>query len=355
MSLAIKPKLAIKAKVEVDSHFATLDKKAAEYFSKSKADNTKKAYQTDWRDFEEWCFQYGCQAMPADVLTVVRYLTDRITHPWERIVNKRAGRDKELRIEQVIVTFEPLKVASVERKLSSISKAHEFAGHKFDRKNILLKELILTIRKEKGSIQDRKTPLLLDDVKEMAKSLASGSQGVRDHCLILLGFTGALRRSEIVNLQIDDLKERKEGYDLMVRFSKTDQKGEGMAKIVPYGSSLISCPVRALKAWLSELSAAGIASGPLFRSIDRHGNISHKALCTASVSLIIKRNEHLQDKAGDFGAHSLRAGFCTQAAMNGVPDAIAMKQSGHKDADTYGKYVRTEDMWRNGAAMQLGL
>jgi len=178
---------------------------------------------------------------------------------------------------------------------------------------------------------------------------------VRDKAILLLGFVGAFRRSEIVNLQMSDLKEVEKGFEVTVRFSKTDQAGEGKRKAVPYGDNLQSCPVTAIRLWLDKLKEAGVTEGPLFRSIDQYGHIRIKGLCSASIALIVKRNDHIQKRASEFGGHSLRAGFCTQSALNNVPDSIAMKQSGHKDANTYGKYVRLADLWKNNAAGRLGL
>ena len=346
--------LIIRPQNEIANHHQLLDQRAKQYFDNSKADNTKKSYQSDWSDFEEWCKDNNLPSMPTDVKTVVRYLTDRATHSWTRLVSKRKGRGRNMQIVEVPVTFQPLKPSSIERRLSAISKAHQYAGHLFDRKNVILAEVLKGIKREKGTAKDQKTPTLTDDIKEMTKNL-SGIQGIRDKAIILLGFTAALRRSEIVNLQRDDLVEREEGFEVIVRFSKTDQEGEGYIKTVPYGSDLQTCPVKALKDWIAELNKSGIAEGSLFRSIDRHGNIRNKRMCSASISLIIKRNEYIQCRADKFGGHSLRAGFCTQSALNDVPDSLGMLQSGHKDHDTYSQYVRIANRWKNNAAKKLGL
>ncbi|MGL5264071.1 MAG: tyrosine-type recombinase/integrase [Candidatus Rhabdochlamydia sp.] len=345
--------LIIQTNQEIAPFHQLLDQRAKEFFDRSKADNTKKSYQSDWEDFEEWCQLNGFRSMPADVQTVVRYLTDRASHSWTRMVGKRKGRGKNMTIVDIPVTFQPLKTSSIERRLSAISKAHQYAGHLFDRKNVFLVDFLKGIKREKGSAQDQKTAVLTDDIKAMTQSLF-GVCGIRDRAIILLGFTAALRRSEIVSLQISDLLETKEGFEVIVRFSKTDQEGEGKIKTVPYGSHQ-SCPVFAIKTWLDELNKAGITDGPLFRAIDRYGHIRHKRMCDASIALIVKRNDHIKGKADKFGGHSLRAGFCTQAALNNVPDSIAMLQSGHKDANMYRKYVRVADRWKNSAAKKLGL
>ena len=270
--------MIIRSANEIANHHQLLDQRARQYFDNAKADNTKKSYKADWLDFEEWCKKNNCSSLPADVQTVIRYLTDRSEHPWTRLVKKRQGRGKNMQIVDVAVTFQPLKASSIERKLSAISKAHQYAGHLFDRKNVILAEIMKGIKRERRSAQEQKTALLTDDIKAMAESL-SGLQGIRDRAILMTGFVGALRRSEITNLLVSDLKKVDGGFDLTVRYSKTDQFGEGVVKTIPYSSTPQTCPVIAIESWLEELKQAGIKDGPLFRAIDRHGNIKESALC----------------------------------------------------------------------------
>lgn len=345
--------LVIHSQHEISNHHQLLDQQAKEFFDKSKADNTKKSYQSDWEDFEEWCQRNGFRSMPADIQTVIRYLTDRASYPWTRMISKKRGRGKNTQLVEVPVTFQPLKTSSLERRLSAISKAHQYAGHLFDRRNVFLADFLKGVRRDKGTAQEQKAAILTDDIKVMIQHL-HGIRGIRDKAIILLGFTAALRRSEIVALKLEDIIETESGFEIIVRFSKTDQKGEGNIKIIPYGSAQ-TCPVSAIKSWIKELNNAGIMDGFLFRSIDRHGRIRSHGMCDASIALIIKRNDHVKDKAKKFGGHSLRSGFCTQAALNDVPDSLAMIQSGHKDANTYRKYVRLANLWKNSAAKKLGL
>jgi site-specific recombinase XerD len=346
--------LSIRPTTNIATYHEMLDQKAKEYFDKAKADNTKKSYRSDWEDFEVWSKDNKLCPMPAEVKTVIRYITARATHPSTRIVCKRKGRGKNMRLIEVPVEFQPLSYSSIERRLSAISKAHQYAGHRFDRKNAILAEVLNGIKREKGTAQVQKTALLTDDIRTMVQGF-EGIQGVRDRAIILLGFTGAFRRSEIVGLQLADLKETKEGFEAIVRFSKTDQEGEGHIKAIPYGKDPQTCPVKSIRAWCAALHNAGIHEGPLFRAVDRHENIRKHAMCSAAIALIIKRNDHIKDRSIEFGGHSLRAGFCTQAALNDVPDSLAMLQSGHRDSNTYRKYVRVADRWKNSAAKKLGL
>lgn len=307
-----------------------LDEQAKLYISKAKADNTKKAYQSDWKDFQDWCLANGCQSLPADPLTVVRYLTDRATNSWTKYIHK--GKSKE----KTSVTFSPLKPSSIDRKLVAISKAHQYSGLSFDRKNPILSETVAGIKREKGVKQDQKAPVMMIDIKRMVHQLDTNTKGIRDRALLLIGFVGALRRSEIVALTFDDIKFVKEGIEIHLGKSKTDQEGKGEILPIPYGSNIETCPVRAMQDWLE---VSKIEQGPLFRAINKHGHVSKKGMCPASVAFVVKSYSP-EDKKMEYSGHSLRAGFCTQAASNGVSDTQGMRHSRHKKFDTWKKYVR---------------
>ena len=182
--------------------------------------------------------------------------------------------------------------------------------------------------------------------------------GIRDKAILLVGFVSAMRRSEIAALKIDDLKFVEEGIELHLNWSKTGER----SLVIPYGSNPITCPVRALNLWLK---SANITTGPVFRSINRHNQISCVPLTGAAIALIVKRNSFVLDKIASakekgeytpsFAGHSLRAGFCTHAAMVGVPEHLIMAQAGHKKSDTTKKYIRIANKWTDNAAMKLGL
>ncbi|WP_193354128.1 site-specific integrase [Candidatus Protochlamydia amoebophila] len=175
---------------------------------------------------------------------------------------------------------------------------------------------------------------------------------MRDKALLLLGFVGAFRRSELVSLTINDIKFVREGLQITLRKSKTDQEGKGRVIAIPYGSNILTCPVRALNDWLN---CSKISEGPLFRPINRHGQIMDKALTSKSVALIIKRNKHLEKQKHSFSGHSLRAGFATTAAISGVPEHLMMKQTGHKSSDTIRRYIRLGNMWTENTVTKIGL
>lgn len=203
----------------------------------------------------------------------------------------------------------------------------------------------------------RKDPLLLSDIKGMVENLPSSLTGIRDKAL-LVGFVSAMRRSEIADLKLHNIKFIEEGIELHLDWSKTGQREIP----IPYRSNPMTCPVRALKAWLRE---ANIVKGPIFRSINKLGHICDKPITGASIAIIVKRNAHVQSKIAEakekgehtlsYAGHSLRAGFCTTAAMLGVPEHLIMAQAGHKKSDTTKKYIRITNKWKDNAAIQIGL
>jgi len=177
--------------------------------------------------------------------------------------------------------------------------------------------------------------------------------GKRDRAVLLVGFASAMRGSELVALTVEDMEDRDEGVVLAKRRSKTDQEGKGAHVAVPYGSDPETCPVLALRGWLAD---AEITSGPIFRSVDRHGNIGTAALTQRAVAIIVKRTAHRAGLDGDrFSAHSLRAGFVTTAAANGASERAIAAQTGHRSMEVLRRYVRHATVFTDNAATSLGL
>ena len=172
----------------------------------------------------------------------------------------------------------------------------------------------------------------------MIEALPEGLKGVRDRALLLVGFAGAFRRSELVSLDVDDLDFTEEGLVVTLRRSKTDQEGEGRRVGVPFGSNPTTCPVRSMKAWLE---ASAITDGPVFRSVNRHGQLQAQRLTSQSVALVVKRYAEVcgLDRHA-FAGHSLRAGFATVAARNGANERSIMNQTGHKSLTIVRRYIR---------------
>jgi integrase len=307
------------------SLFPELDEAARAYARRSKAENTKRAYRAAWEDFTAWCENKGLEPLPAEPRSVGWYLTARAQH---------------------------LKTSTLQLRLSAISQAHRLGGYELDTRHPYIKEVWAGIRREKGTAKEGKTPILTDDLRAMVRSLPGSLLGLRDRALLLLGFAGAFRRSELVGLDAEDIQQAAEGLVIQLRSSKTDQEGQGTIKGIPYGFRPETCPVRALQAWLE---ASGIEEGPIFRSITRHGKIQGR-LSGRGLAKMIKRAAKAAGLDPDrFSGHSLRAGFATQAAANGVPEWTIMNQTGHKRRDTLDKYIRMGNLFRQNAAAQVGL
>ena len=297
-----------------------------EYVSRSKAPNTVRAYAADWRDFSVWSEQHGWAALPARPETVALYLTE---------------------------LADTMRVSTVTRRVSAISQAHRLAGFDPPTADTRVKTVMSGIRRVKGTAQRGKRPLLTADLRSIVQQLPSTLIGMRDRALLLLGFAGAFRRSELVGLDIGDLEFGREGLKATVLRSKTDQEGQGRRVGIPYGSHAGTCPVRAVEGWLAAL---GAVSGPVFRRIDRHGHIGTGRLTDRAVALILKRSAAAAGFTADnLSGHSLRAGLATAAAAAGVSERAIMAQTGHRSVTTVRKYIREGSLFLENAAAKVGL
>lgn len=310
------------------SGLTSLGRQAQEFAAAAKASNTLRAYQADWKDFREWCEAHQCASLPALPQTVALYLTDRAA---------------------------TLKTSSLARRLTTINRAHQAAGHisPATMQNALVSEVWKGIKRKKGTAQHGKKPFLTLDLRRIVGELPLDLHGVRDRALLLAGFAGGFRRSELAALRVEDLETTPDGLIVRLGRSKTDQEGHGRAVALPYGSHPRTCPVRALSDWLDQ---AGITAGPVFRAIDRFQLVSGQALHPDSVAYLVKRAAgRVGLVAAEYAGHSLRAGLATQAAMNGAGELAIMKQTGHRSLTTVRKYIREGSLFRDNAAGKLGL
>lgn len=307
---------------------ASLGERAQEFAASAKAANTLRAYQADWEDFRGWCAAHDACSMPATPQTVALYLTDRA---------------------------ETLKTSSLARRLTTINRAHQVAGYSSPAvmQNAIVSEVWKGIRRTKGTVQVGKKPFLTPDLRRMLAAVPADLRGVRDRALLLVGFAGGFRRSELAALRVEDLEVTTEGVVVRLRRSKTDPEGQGRAVALPYGSDPQTCPVRALQAWME---SAHITVGPLFRAINRLSEVSVRPLHPDSIAYLVKRAAARAGfETADYAGHSLRAGLATQAAMNGAGELAIMKQTGHRSLATVRKYIREGSLFRDNAAGKLGL
>ena len=318
------------ALIPVTAHSPAITALAAQaqhFIGHAKADNTRRAYQADWKDFTGWCDRHGSIALPADPAIIALYLTDLVT----------AGR----------------KVSTVERRIAAISQAHQYAGHATPTQTAIIRELMKGIRREKGTRPHAVDALLVEDLRILLDHLPTTLKGIRDRVLLLTGLAGALRRSELVALDVEDIAVCPEGLRVTLRRSKTDQDGAGRLIGIPYGSRLATCPVRAYQAWLT---ASGITAGSLFRGMDKGSHLISDRLTDRSVAKIIQRLAHtagLDTKR--FSGHSLRAGHATTAARAGVSERTIMRTTGHRSEKMVRRYIRDGTLFQDMSAASLGL
>lgn len=248
------------------------------------------------------------------------------------------------------------KVSTLYRRLSGISQAHQAAGHETPTKDAEVRLVFQGIRRTLGTGPDQKNPAITAEVRAMIETLKLDSlSGARDRALLLAGFAGAFRRSELVSLDVADVAFSADGLVVQLRRSKTDQEGQGRKVGLPFDSNPLTCPVRALRDWLER---AGLSHGPIFRPIDRHGNLKPIRLTDQSVALVVKR---CANAAGldfeKYAGHSLRSGLVTAAAMADVSERSIMAQTGHKSLPVVRRYIRDgsllqgewTDLWKKGA------
>lgn len=236
-----------------------------------------------------------------------------------------------------------LSVATLQHRLVAIHRAHTDKGYASPVGDKLVKRTMQGIRRTFGVAQRQVQALVKDDLLELLVLVATQKplKAARDKALLLIGFAGAFRRSELVALRVEDITPHAHGIDLKLTRSKTDQEGEGRTVFVPLAKSEDRCPVRALRAWL-ELS--NIGEGPLFRRVSRHDLlVGNQALTPQSVTLVVKASMQRAkgvDAAKAVSSHSLRAGFVTEAAMVGMQTSVIMGQTGHKSLDMVFRYIR---------------
>ena len=296
----------------------------------SKAPRTRDAYRYQWATFVAWCEERDLAALPADPATLAGYLANRAELGW--------------------------KVASIALALTAIGAAHKAAGMVSPSAHPIVAATWAGIRRTLGTAQRRAAPATVEAVRAMVQALgiegAPSPARMRDRALVLIGFAGAFRRSELEALDVSDLSFRAEGLVVTVRRSKTDQEGAGAEVAITYGNDATTCPVRALRSWLD---AAALRDGPAFRTVDRHGHIGGR-LVGAEVARIVKR---LATRAGldasRFSGHSLRAGLATSAAVQGRADRRIMDQGRWKSRAMVDRYVRDASLFRDNVSAGIGL
>jgi len=296
---------------------------AAGYARAEKAAATRRAYKSDFALFRSWCETKRVPALPARPETVAAFLAAEATRGT--------------------------KPSTIGRRLAAIRYAHKLAGHEPPTNAETVKATLRGIRRTAGSRPVRKAPATTDKLLAMVGKAGTDIKGQRDRALLLLGFAGAFRRSELVALDVADVQFCDGGMRVTIRKSKTDQEGLGVTIAIARGS--VACPVDAVCAWIK---AAGILDGPLFHSVTRNGEIPSRRLSARAVAELVKSYARCAGlKAADFSGHSMRSGFLTSAAARGASIFKMMDVSRHKSIDTLRGYVRDAELFRDHAGSGL--
>ena len=295
----------------------------------SKSDNTIRAYKSDFNDFGLFCAQNGFKSLPTEPKIVSLYLTHLST------------KDN--------------KISTLKRRLVSIGVIHKLKGHYLDTKHPSIIENIMGIKRRKGSAQNGKKPLLINNLKLVINAIDQNKKDeikqLRDKSIILIGFSGGFRRNEIVSLNYDDLEFVSEGLKITLRKSKTDQFGEGSLKGLPYFDNSNYCPVISLQKWLN---ISKIKSGPVFRRFIKGSKLSEKRLTDQTVALLIKKYLELAGiNSKNFSGHSLRSGFATSAAESGAEERSIMAMTGHKSTEMVRRYIKEANLFKNNALNKI--
>jgi site-specific recombinase XerD len=304
--------------------------KANDLIRAAKAPSTRKAYQSDFRIFESWCATHGLASLPAAPQTIALYIASCVV-----------GR---------------LAPATIARRLASISKAHQAAGFEdspASTKHFVVGEVLKGARRTLGVAQKCKDPPLLNDICRLLATCPKNLVGLRDRALILIGFEGAFRRSELCAMAVSDLCFSASGLVIHVPRSKADQEQAGNKVAIPFGEHDATCPIKALRKWIS---TAKITEGAVFRGVDRHGNVSTTGLHRDSIAAIFKTAAARAGmNATNIAGHSVRAGMATQAALNGSSERVIARTTRHRSRRVLRRYIRPGEMFRENASASLGL
>ena len=305
------PLIAINCKPE-------LPVEVADYVRDSLAHNTRRAYLSDLAHFKSWGGD-----IPATDIMVASYLA---------------------------AYAKSLSTTTLGRRLVSISKAHKAQGACSPIVSELVKATLRGIKRKEGRASRQAQPLLKEELFAVLDAMGNSLKDARDKALLSIGFAGGFRRSELVGLDVADIRRDQHGLIIHLRRSKTDQYGVGRKIGIPVGATRC-CPVAALEAWLAR---SGIAEGAIFRLVDRHSKMTNERLSGEAVSLVLKhRLKATGVEPYGYSGHSLRAGFATSAAAAGVPLWLIRRTTGHASQAMLSRYIRDGELFTNSAAGAL--
>ena len=301
---------------ELVTDLKSLELETLKNLKNSKSANTLRAYKSDFNDFSSFCAKNGLNSMPTEPKILSIYLTHLASNS---------------------------KFSTLKRRIASISVIHKMKGHYLDTKHPIIMENLHGIKRVRGTNQKAKKPILINNLKSIINKIDEIKQPekkkFRDKAIILIGFAGGFRRSELVNIDYEDIEFVEEGIKIFIKRSKTDQSGEGMIKAIPYFDNKIYCPVISLKKWIEY---SQIKSGKIFDISDKN------------VALIIKKYVSLAGlDPNKYGGHSLRSGFATSAAESGAEERNIMAMTGHKTTQMVRRYIQEANLFKNNALNKI--
>jgi site-specific recombinase XerD len=305
---------------ELINKLQQLEKETINNLGSSKSINTLRAYKSDFYDFEKFCSKFGFKSLPSDPKAISLYLTD--------LSNKS-------------------KFSTLKRRLASINVIHKIKGFHIDIKHPIITENLIGIKRSIGSYQKGKKPILINNLYKIIdlinhNKINKSLQSLRDKAIILLGFAGGFRRSELVNLEKSDLEFVSEGLKITLKKSKSDQYGQGLIKGIPYFKNNKYCPVKAVKDWMS--SSDNLTEKRLFPYSDK------------TVALIVKKYLGLIGLDNkQYSGHSLRSGFATSTAASGADERSIMAMTGHKSTEMVRRYIKEANLFKNNALNKINI
>lgn len=295
-----------------------LSNNALLYLESQKAPNTIRAYSSDWRDFSEWCASFGVAPLPATAETVANYiasLAERL-HPF-----------------------------TISRHLTAIKQMHNSAGFAAQNpaSDFTVSQIMRSIKRKHGTAQHGKAAITVPILRQMLSFIGDRMVDARNRALLLIGFSGALRRSELVSIKTEDITRHPSGITILIPKSKADQNGHGQRIAIEYGNDPATCPIKALDSWVTR---AKIKNGFIFRAVTKWGTVKDNPMNDRTVALIIK---HFVALAGydprQFSGHSLRRGYATTAATVGASTFDIMHQTRHKSEKMVHRYIQEAEIF----------
>ena len=300
---------------ELITDIKSLEIETLKNLKNSKAQNTLRAYQADFRDFSSFCAKNGFNSLPTEPKIIALYLTH-------------------------LSSFS--KFSTLKRRIASIKVVHRLKGHYIDTKHPIITENIMGIKRKLGVKQTSKKPILINDLKKIINVINEEKNELKKYqnkALILIGFAGGFRRSELVSIEYEDIDFVAEGVKITVLKSKTDQTGIGLTKAIPYFDNKSYCPVISLKKWIEY---SNIKNGKVFKVSDK------------TVALTIKKYASIAGLDNSkYAGHSLRSGFATSTAEIGADERSIMAMTGHKTTQMVRRYIQEANLFKNNALNKI--